>query len=96
MAKIELQEKTSYRKSDFDPVELKDGTVVKMSYVIDGEKKTLTGEAVKDNVKVAMLRVNPDGNRLFMQVDPLNSVPGEAAVEIIETFVAGINHLLTI
>lgn len=93
MAKIELQEKTSYQKNDFEPVVLSDGTTVTMGSIVDGEKKTMNGKAEKDGKEVAMFRLNPDGNRLFMQVQPLDGVTNAVAVEIIETFLEGVKYL---
>ena len=93
MAQIELQENVSYQKNSFAPIELSDGTVVTMESVIDGPKKTMYGEASKDDKQVGMFRVNPDGDRLFIQVQPLESVSKEVAREIVEAFYEGIKHL---
>ena len=93
MAKIELQETPSYLKCNFEPVEMEDGTIVNMDYVVEGEKKTMNGKALKDSKEVALFRVNPDGNRLFIQVQPLDGVSIDTAADIVETFVEGIRHL---
>lgn len=93
MAQIELQENVSYQKNSFAPIELSDGTVVTMESIIDGPKKTMYGEARKDDKQVGMFRVNPDGDRLFIQVQPLESVSKEVAQEIVEAFYEGIKHL---
>lgn len=96
MADIELNVTNSYRKDDINPVELSDGTVVKMNYVVDGEKKFMSGVAEKNEEQIAMLRMNPEGNRIFMQIDPLKAVPADTVVEILETFVAGIKLVLNL
>ena len=94
MADIELNVTNSYRKDDINPVELSDGTVVKMNYVVDGEKKSMSGVAEKNEEQIAMLRMTPDSGRVFMQIDPLKDVPKETVVEIFETFVAGLKLVL--
>ena len=96
MADIELNVTNSYREDDINPVELSDGTVVKMNYVVDGEKKSMSGVAEKNEEQIAMLRMNPEGNRIFMQIDPLKDVPADTVVEILETFVAGIKLVLNL
>lgn len=96
MADIELNVTNSYRMDDINPVELSDGTVVKMNYVVDGDKKSMGGVAEKNEEQIAMLRMNPEGNRIFMQIDPLKAVPADTVVEILETFVAGIKLVLNL
>ena len=91
MAKQELKLATSYEKKDFEPVTLSDGTVVKMNGIIEGDKKTISGEAVKDGKQVGLMRLSPDSGRLFMQVQPLADVTPAVAIEIVETFMAGIS-----
>lgn len=93
MAQIEIQENVSYQKNSFAPIELSDGTVVTMESVIEGPKKTMYGEARKDEKQVGMFRVNPDGDRLFIQVQPLEKVSKEVALEIVEAFYEGLKHL---
>lgn len=91
MAKTELKFSTSYEKKDFEPVTLSDGTVVKMNGVIDGDKKSISGEAEKDGKQVGLMRMSPDSGRLFIQVQPMAEVTTAVAIEIVETFSAGIS-----
>lgn len=92
MAKQELKLATSYEKKELDqPVTLSDGTVVTMSCINDGGKKSISGEAVKNEKQVGNMRLSPDSGRLYMQVQPLSEVSTSVALEIVETFMAGIS-----
>lgn len=93
MANFELELESGYSKNPVKPITLSDGTVVKMEIIKDGEKKTMNGIAVKEEKEVATLRLNPDSNRLFIQVQPLDGVSSEVTVEIIEAFHAGIKYM---
>lgn len=93
MAKVNLKQQTNYQRNSFEPVVLSDGTTVSMAYEVDGEKKSMNGSASKDGKEVALFRVNPDSNRLFIQVQPLDSVGSTVAAEILDTLVAAIQEV---
>lgn len=93
MADYELELEKGYSKDPVKPVTLSDGTVVKMEIIRDVDKKSISGLAVKDEKEVAQFRVNPDSNRLFLQVMPLDSVSGSVVAEIMEAFTKGVNLL---
>ena len=94
MANFDLELESGYSKNPVKPITLSDGTVVKMEIISDGEKKTVSGKAEKDGKEVGLFRLNPDGNRLFMQVQPLDSVTVAVAADIIDAFLAGVRYLL--
>ena len=66
-----------------------------MESITDGDKRSMSGSAVKDSREVASFRISSDSNRLFMQVFPLDAVDGSVAVEIVSTFMAGAKLLLS-
>ena len=82
-----------YSKDPVKPVTLSDGTVVKMEIIRDVDKKSMSGLAMKDEKEVAQFRVNPDSNRLFLQVMPLDGVTQDVVAEIMETFTKGVQLL---
>lgn len=94
MANFDLELESGYSKNPVKPITLSDGSVVKMEIINDGEKKTVNGKAEKDGKEVGLFRLNPDGNRLFMQVQPLDSVTVAVAADIIDAFLAGVRYLL--
>lgn len=94
MEKMDLEASTSYEKLQVKPVTLSDGTVVEMSVIKDEGRVSLTGTARKDETTVGTVQVNPDGNRLFIQVLPLNAVDKAAVKEMVEVFAAGIELAL--
>lgn len=93
MAELELELEKGYSKDPVKPVTLSDGTVVKMEIIRDVDKKSMSGLAMKDEKEVAQFRVNPDSNRLFLQVMPLDGVTQDVVAEIMETFTKGVQLL---
>lgn len=93
MAELELELEKGYSNDPVKPVTLSDGTVVKMNLIRDVDKKSMSGLAVKDEKEVAQFRVNPDSNRLFLQVQPLDGVSQEVVAEILNVFLKGVQLL---
>lgn len=90
MANFNLELEEGYSKNPVTPVTLSDGTVVKMEIIKDGEKKSISGKALKEDREVALLSRNPDSNRLYIQIQPLDAVSSVVASDIIDAFNEGI------
>jgi len=77
----------------FKPVELSDSTVVSFDYTVNGGNRKLYIKAEKDGNEVGRLSLNPDVNRMFLQVHPLDSMTPEAVVEFMATAMAALEEI---
>lgn len=94
MAKIELNEKKTDVRQDFEPIVLENGTKVSFHKNVVNGSRNFFGEAEKDGKTIGRVSFGDDTKRLFLSVETWDALGDAAAKELADTLYKGIVLLL--
>ena len=94
MAEIDLSERKTDVRREFEPVVLSDGTKVTFHKNVVNGVRNFYAEAEKNGKNVGRVSFGDDTNRLFLQVEKWDVLGENAAKEIVDTLYKGMIQLL--
>jgi len=94
MANVNFEIAKSKKSDEFKPIQLSDGSVVKMQWDLDGENVSIRGTIEKNGKEIGRISWSTEFNRLTISISPLDALETSVALEAVDVFTAGLHNVL--
>ena len=94
MANVNFEIARSKKSDEFKPIQLSDGSVVKMQWDLDGENVSIRGTIEKNGKEIGRISWSTEFNRLTVSISPLDALESSVALEAVDIFTAGLHNVL--
>lgn len=94
MANVTFEIAKSKKSDEFKPIQLSDGSVVKMQWDLDGENVSIRGTIEKNGKEIGRISWSTEFNRLTVSISPLDALESSVALEAVDIFTAGLHNVL--
>jgi len=94
MANVNFEIAKSKKSDEFKPIQLSDGSVVKMQWDLDGENVSIRGTIEKNGKEIGRISWSTEFNRLTVSISPLDALETSVALEAVDVFTAGLHNVL--
>lgn len=94
MANVNFEIAKSKKSDEFKPIQLSDGSVVKMQWDLDGENVSIRGTIEKNGKEIGRISWSTEFNRLTVSISPLDALESSVALEAVDIFTAGLHNVL--
>lgn len=94
MANVKFEIAKSKKSDEFKPIQLSDGSVVKMQWDLDGENVSIRGTIEKNGKDIGRISWSTEFNRLTVSISPLDALESSVALEAVDIFTAGLHNVL--
>jgi len=94
MANVNFEIAKSKKSDEFKPIQLSDGSVVKMQWDLDGENVSIRGTIEKNGKEIGRISWSTEFNRLTVSISPLDALESSVALEAVDVFTAGLHNVL--
>ena len=94
MATVNFEIAKSKKSDEFKPIQLSDGSVVKMQWDLDGENVSIRGTIEKNGKEIGRISWSTEFNRLTISISPLDALETSVALEAVDVFTAGLHNVL--